>query len=187
MIGFFKPFFLHSNFGLKNHRFFLGLFFITCFSSCGKAYQKKASVKSFLIPLSIAMPQNKHVLFNISPLIYSALYQQFEKVGYQLQSSVGSGYLLKTEILEFEGAEKFISPDFLTYGSRLKLVILVQLFSTDGTFLVEKIITESAVFLRPKKSVFNSSYLEFTTERMLRMVALRIEQQLRPYMMPQSV
>ena len=172
---------------MKNIYFLLFLVSLFSFTSCSKNYKKSASVSLYAISLHLSMPQNKHVLFNISPLVYNALYSQFERAGYYMKTIDSIGYTLKTEVLEFEGIEKLISPDFLTYGSRLRLVLQVQLCDEVGKILVEQSFSQSTVFLRPKKSVFNSAYLEFVTQRMLTMLALRIENQLRHFMIPVSV
>lgn len=171
----------------RNNLLYLLIVPLLFLTSCGKHYKKIPQLSTYAIPFHISMPQNKHVLFNISPLIYNALYQQFDRIGYCMKTIDTTGFVLKTEVLEFEGIEKLISPDFLIYGSRLRLVLQVQLCDDAGRILVEQCFSQSTVFLRPKKSVFNSSYLEFVTGRLLRMLALRIENQLRTYMLPRSV
>jgi len=166
-------------------RFFglLFLCFLFLFSSCVRRRGSYNYVsKQICSPVFLAIPDNVLVFDNISPVIYKSLYAYFNQVGYRLVDSEHDSFLLKFKVKSFDPVDKFVSPDLLMYGIRLRLELECQLFDQNKKILAQKIFYATTLVCKPKNSIMNSDFLESGYQKLMRRMSPRIEQYFRTYL-----
>ncbi len=160
----------------------ISIFFIFC--SC--AYKKVSHntiVKNIHTPIFIQMPENVLVFDNISSTVYKSLWDYFEQLGYRLADSECGAFVLKVKVKQLEPIHKFISPDVLTYGQRIKLELFCSAFDSKQKLLVQKNFIFSSLLCKPKNPILNTDFLEFEYCKLLQRAAPKIEQYFRSYWM----
>jgi len=135
------------------------------------------------IPLFIEMPTNNMVFDNISPHVYQAVYNHFQKLGYRLVSNNHNGYVLKIKIKNLESINKLISPDVLLFDATIRIELVCQLCSFDNKLVTEKTFSCQNLISKPRSPILNSDFLEFTYNRIFRRAVPKIEQYFRPFLL----
>ncbi len=134
--------------------------------------------------LFIAMPQSSFAFENIGPNVYTALVEQFRRMGYFLVNSVDlSEYSLTTIITDLSPRRRYISPDVLLFNYSLKLDITCFLKDEAGKLIKEKQFTFSTLISKAKSPILNSSFFECDSLKLFSFAAPQIELYFRPYLL----
>ncbi|MFH1831940.1 MAG: hypothetical protein ABH827_04015 [bacterium] len=162
----------------------LALALLLSLSSC--VYKKtfiSTSIKSHeYVPVFVSMPQSNFVFENVAPLMYQALFQHFQKVGYTLACQENNGYALKTIIKKIDPYQKYVSPDVLVFHLEVKLELHCQLYNFARKLVTEKTFYFSTLICKPRNPILTSSFLIFEYEKLMKRSVPRIEQYFRPYL-----
>jgi hypothetical protein len=163
--------------------FLIVLFF---FSSCAyksSYFEDKKQLFYYSVPLFIEIPENSLVFENVSGLIYKSLYNYFRNVGYHLVDSNKDACSLKIKVKKVDPIDKLISPDVLTYASRIEVELLCVAIDKHGNQICkEKGFFASTLVSKSKNSKLNASFFDFELTKLLeRRMAPRIEQHFRSF------
>lgn len=141
------------------------------------------SVRNQAVPIFISIPVNNQVYENINSIVYDALIEYFELVGYRISTNSSNAYTLNVTIKNLDPVQKYVSPDILLFNSTIKIELECQLLN----FNKDVVTTSSFYFYhmvsKPKSPVVNSDFLDFEYKRMLKRSTPQIEQKLRPYLL----
>jgi hypothetical protein len=141
------------------------------------------SIKSHeYVPVFVSMPESNFVFDNIAPIVYQALFQHFQKIGYTVVCQENNGYVLKTIIKKLDPYQKYVSPDVLLFHSEITLEVHCQLYNFVQKLVAEKTFCFSTLISKPRKPTLTSNFLIFEYEKLMRRSAPRIEQFFRPYL-----
>ena len=135
------------------------------------------------IPLFIEMPTSSTVFDNISPCVYQAFYQHFQRLGYRLVNHRQDGYILTIKIKNLESLNKLISPDVLLFDATIRIELVCQLFNFDNKLITEKTFSCSNLISKPRSPILNSGFLDFTYNRLFARAVPKIEQYIRPFLL----
>ena len=151
------------------------LFGVIAFSSCLK---KQDSYVSSTIPkhskIFIKMPRNTQVFENVAPIVYNALWDQFDRVGFEVVDTSQNCFSLQVDIKKIEPTYKFFSPDLLTYSFKLEMELQCTLFDSAKKMHAQKTFCFSTIIPNPKGSVLISAFLDFEYKRLLRIHVSKI-------------
>lgn len=156
------------------------LLFPSCF------YQRSSTelfTASSSIRLCLEMPQNKFVFENMSSMVYDALWNHFERVGYKLIENREDCFVLKVTIADSSSVHKFVSADLLRYATKEQVTLLCELFDEDDVLLAKKTFICRAFVPRAKEYVENSSFSDFEYRRLFDRYAPKIDYYFRPYLL----
>lgn len=135
-------------------------------------------------PIFIAMPQSSFSFENITPQVYTALVQQFRRMGYYLVSSVQeSDYSLVTTINDLSFMRRYISPDVLLFNYSLKLDLSCLLYDGSKKLIKEKKFIVSTLVSKAKSPILNSSFFAFESKKLYLSVSSQIELYFRSYLL----
>ena len=138
------------------------------------------------IPLCIEMPENKLVFENLSPIVYDALWNHFDRVGFTLVDGTCDCYVLKVTIKNVDSPYKFLSPDLLSYAVKMKIELLCQLFDKKQTMCAQKLFSFTTLVSKAKDHVVNSSFIDFEYRRLLEREIYKIDHYYRPFLLNAS-
>lgn len=127
------------------------------------------------------MPENVLVFENVSGIIYKALYNYYRNVGYHLVDKKKDACSLKIKIKKIDPVDKLISPDVLTYASRIEVeLVCCALDRNNNVIGKEKEFLFSTLVSKSKNAKLNADFFDFELKRLIeRRAAPRIEQHFR--------
>lgn len=134
------------------------------------------------IPLRIEMPENKLVFENLAPIVYDALWNHFNRVGFRLVDRAGDCYALKVTIKNVDSPYKFLSPDLLSYSVKMKIDLLCRLFDKNEKLCAQKMFSFTTLVSKARDHVMNSSFIDFSYRRLLEREAYKIDQYFRSFL-----
>lgn len=168
----------------------LPLLMIPFFFSCipQKSLTKQYNLGGKRVELALSMPDNKLVFENLSPMVYEVLWNHFERVGFTLVKGGGGCHTLKVKVVGIDSCKgdgtsyKFLSPDLLTYATKVKIDLLCQLFDKNDHLCVQKVFSFSTLVSKAKEHVANSSFTDFEYRQMLEHEVYKIDHFFRPFL-----
>ena len=164
---------------------FCQIFFLAgllIFPSCVRERRYSCSVVNLQNrKIFIEMPKNAMVFENIAPLVYEALWNHFDRVGFDVVDKPHNSFILSVSIENIEPAYKFISTDLLTYAFRVGMKVSCKLYDKNKNVLAQKLFYFSTIVSKPKRSVLLSSFLDFEYKRLLERNVSQIDYYFRPF------
>jgi hypothetical protein len=156
--------------------------FVALFFSCIPQTRSKKvlSIRNCSIPLYIEMPKNKVVFENISSMVYDALWSHFLRVGFLLVGKKNNCYSLKVTVKKVENDYKFLSPDLLSYATKVRIELFCQLLDYKDKTVAEKTFTFGTLVSKAKRHVENATFSDFEYRRLIERDAYKIDQYFRP-------
>ncbi len=135
---------------------------ISCLVSCSKNEHKRYS-KPRDITLHIEMPRSVNVFEHVEPIFYDALWNHFQRAGFNLKSSSRDAFRLTSVIRRFDTGEKLVSPDVLPYNFKIRIDVECTLYDPQEKELVRKVFMFDSWASRPADVRFTShfNYAEF--------------------------
>jgi len=156
-------------------------------SSCSRQKYSHSSITSVDAPsLFIHMPENKLVFRNLSPMVFQTIWNHFDRVGFTMVTKNKDCFSLNVTIQELTSTHKFLSADVLTYGVRMKITLLCQLFDFHGTLAAQKTFSFSTFISKSKDHVLNDVFLEHEYEKLLQRRVPQIDHYFRPYLIKKA-
>lgn len=150
--------------------------------SCSSKQYSRQRIESCNV--FIEMPQNKLAFENLSTALYDALWEHFSRVGYQLCCSKGGAYTLRATIKDINSSQnKFLSPDLLTYASRIRVELLCQLLDHDDKIIATKTFICSSLIPKAKDYVANSGFEDFEYKKLFNRYAPKIDYYFRKFLL----
>jgi len=152
---------------------------------CSNCSHKKISIKSFSgkdIPLCIAMPNNPIVFENWAPLVYDALYDHCQRLGYNLVDKQSQGYTLAITIKNMTTPIKLVSPDIVLLHYRIKLDLEAQLLDFNQHVVAKKLFVFTRVLSESQDPTLDTAFTDYEYRRLLEHAAPKIERYFRPYL-----
>lgn len=131
--------------------------------------------------LCIEMPENRLVFENVASMLYTALWEQYERLGYRLVTKRSASHVLRVKIKNIVTGHKFLSSDLLTYGIRKRVVLEAVLSAFRDGVLASKIFTFSVFVPKAKDHVLNSSFVDFENKNLFERAAYKVEQYFRSH------
>lgn len=154
---------------------FVLFFLLTLFlPSCLKRDYSHDLVNPQDVLLSIEIPKNKLAFENLSSILYDSLWNHFNGVGYQL-SEKNEEFALVVEIKKIDSSYKFLSPDLLTYATKVRVSLFCKLVNKDGDEVAKKNFVYSKLIPRAKDYVENSGFSDFEYKKLFEWCAPKIE------------
>jgi len=159
-----------------NRLFFFILIFSFFFPSCShkKVFRKSCALKRNA-SVCIEMPENKLVFENVSSIVYDALWNHFDRVGYKLGEKNNSDYFLKTVVKDVGSSYKFLSPDLLTYAVKMRIKLYCELVDKNDKILAKKESCFRTLVSKAKDYVENSKFFDFEYRRLLERQVYKID------------
>ena len=174
-------------FNLKpNIHCFLALSLIFCLLLVGckmKRQELPKSIAAQRINLFIAMPKNVVVFEDLAPLLYTELWDHFQRVGYHLVSQPLGCCRLETKLKALDERGKLVSPDVLTYGFQVRMLIEYKLFDSAGMLLDKKTLPAYRWIFKSQNPVLHHHYLRQQYRDLFTRVAPMLEQQVRRHIL----
>ncbi len=159
---------------LFNSFFLMGILLVvpSCkYKKIGYAFQTKRMSNS----LFVEMPHNSLIFEQISADLYEALWEQFNRAGYNLVCSSHNTDKLRIKIISFDGVDQLISPDVMLYGYKIHLTLLCQLYDQDDMLIGEQTFHFYKWIYKSKNPVCNRDYLSYQYHELFVEIAPRIE------------
>ena len=171
-------------------RFFpiIALIILTLLPSCipTKGSKKVFAMSGERVRLNIRMPKNKVVFENLSPIVYDALWQHFEHVGFSLAERKAGCYSLRVTIKNIDTDYKFLSPDLLSYATKIRIELLCELFDKEDKPCAKKLFVFRTLISKAENCVENSKFADFEYKRLLRREVHKIDQYFRPFIFKET-
>jgi len=164
---------VNKTFGLSSP-VFIYIFSLFLLTSCGRHYSFSQATYEIRPLLFIAMPQNVLVHENISPLFYTALRNHFHRLHYRLVPEPEEAFVLETKVLELSSSQKFISPDVVLYGYRLRIVVECSLVDPSGKIIARRPFTLSSLMSTSKNPILDDHFVDFELCGLLKRVAAKV-------------
>lgn len=133
-------------------------------------------------PLIIAMPRNPVVIEYVHDILYTALWDYFGSVGYNLASDnrlVFRSCTLETVIRNLDNVDTLISPDVQPYGHKVIALIQWKLSDWNGNILGQGQEVGHGWVYKPCDPIFNRDYMMFQYRQLLRQIPPRIDHHVR--------
>lgn len=131
-------------------------------------------------PLCIAMPDNPLVFEDIAPLMYQALWDHFQRVGYRLSTKSSQAFVLQLTLRNLESVDKLISPDIQPYGFRTILTVNCKIFCPDKQLVGERTFTFNKWVYKPAEPRNFRDYLVFFYKQLCETAVVPIDHFTRP-------
>lgn len=158
-----------------------------------KNSHKKFSMLQEQIHLCVEIPKNNIVFENISPMLYEVLWKHFSRVGFLLvdkKDVARNGvkhdtgcYSLGVEIKNVDTNYKFLSPDLLSYASKVKIELLCKLYNRNNELCAQKLFIFRTLISNAKDFVENSTFTDYEYRRLFERNVHKIDQYFRPLML----
>lgn len=153
--------------------------------SCAKYSQEGSSTLSPLQTfLCIEMPRSNNVFENITPLLYKALWNHFQRAAFKLVSQEQASYRLVCFVRRFDTDEKLISPDVIPYAFRVWVELECTLYDKQGKKCAHKIFNFSSWASRPLDLRFTSHFETAEYERVFQRFVPRVDHYFRRFFVP---
>lgn len=151
------------------------------FSSCSKRFIGESTRAPSDSSIYIEMPDNKLVFENISSIIYEAISRHYNRVGYKISSTRKDSYVLKTLIKKIDSSHKFLSPDLLTYSTKMRVDLFCELLDEKNVSVAKKVFSFTTLLSKAKDYVANSKFTEFEYKRLFENNIYKIDHYFRKY------
>lgn len=154
---------------------------VICCSSCSKDMgHPERKVHPRDIRLFIEMSRSVNTFEHVEPSLYTALWNHFRRVGFDLTSSKDS-FRLVSVVRKFDTGEKLVSPDVLPYNFKIHIDVECTLYDSRGKNLARKIFTFNSWASRPRDVRFTSHYNYAEFQRVFERFVPRIDHYFRRY------
>ena len=153
---------------------------IFCCESCLKKNTYSNYSRPQDVTLQIEMPQSVTVFEHIEPLFYDALWNHFQRVGFNVTTSPNA-FRLVSVIQKFDMGEKFISPDVLPYNFKIHIEVECSLYEPHGEKKASKLFIFDSWASRPLDVRFLSHYNYAEFQRVFDRFVPRIDHYFRKY------
>ncbi len=158
----------------KSVLFFIFITNFLVFSSCSR-YQKIRSKSLCTVPLFIAIPRNILVHHTITPQLYNAVRNHFSRSGYLLADNDFGNYTLTIKVATFDFPHKFISPDIVLHGYRLKIGLCCEIYDQIGELIAKRKIDSYTTIHSPEQPVLRPNFVSFGMQFLFERVAVKID------------
>jgi len=158
---------------MRNYFFLFLLLFPSCVPQ--RCSDRSSSVDHKNIKLYLEMPDNKLVFENYSSLVYSALWDHFDRVGFCLVDSSRDAFRLKVTLKNIESVHKFLSPDLLSYAVKMRIDLFCQLYDSDGQLVDKKLFSFATLIPKAQDHVLNSSFEDDSYRQLMKREAYKID------------
>lgn len=145
------------------------------------------------VSLFIEVPQNRLVFDNLSSVVYDALWNHFDRVGYDLvksstntsvaNTSVANTSALRVTIKKVDSPDKFLSPDLLVYAVKTRVELLCELFDAGDKLVAKKLFVMSCLISKAKDHVVNSNFYDYKYKKLFERYAPKIDHYFRPFLL----
>lgn len=153
-------------------------------SSCAR--QKHSDIQKIKhdTHLFISMPESSFTFEHIQSNLYTALAQQFRRMGYHLvDNPKSSDYSLETVVNDYSSTRRYVSPDILLFSYSLKLDITCSLYDGAGVLIKEKKFSMATLVSKAKNPIMNSSFLVYEGKKIFQSIAPQIELYFRSFLL----